>query len=314
MKPTIGILITYHNEKGLLTECLDSIFSQTKSPDEIIVYDDCSEFPARDYIPKEHNVKLIRSPINRGPGHGRNCLLKESRCDYVHFHDADDLFNPLWCENVISAIVATGADIIFTEVSAYKDNKMVCKSVMGFEGLIGRQQDAVLFAMSNSILTISSTSRRETVLKIGGFRTQDILSQSEDYDFHIRILVSGASYSVVMEPMLIQRLRDESHSSKNIIEAWNSAVKSIVLFSKDFPAQYHDHLPEVAAKAGSRLYSLGAYKEAKRAFSIAYSLGKPKFMYRSRLYKIVAERLGPLAAEKISLAYRMLVPEFIRRK
>src|SRR5437867_4136279 len=93
---TLGVLITYYGERDLLRECVESLLVSGEAPDEILVYDDASEWPARDYIPKGASVKVIRGAVNRGPAHGRNVLLRTSRSDYVHFHDADDLFHHDW--------------------------------------------------------------------------------------------------------------------------------------------------------------------------------------------------------------------------
>ena len=125
MKPTIGILIVYYNEKKLLTECLDSIFSQAVMIDEVIVYDNCSEFQAKDYIPKKYKVEIIRGAENRGPGYGRNQLLNQSKSEYVHFHDADDLFLPDWYEKIQEAIIKTRADIVLTEITSSQNNKLL---------------------------------------------------------------------------------------------------------------------------------------------------------------------------------------------
>jgi len=44
MPPTISVLITYYNERELLTECLRSLAAQTQLPDEILIYDDASTY------------------------------------------------------------------------------------------------------------------------------------------------------------------------------------------------------------------------------------------------------------------------------
>lgn len=92
----ISILITYYNERELLTECLCLCYHQLEPTDEIIIYDDASHNPAIDYIPAGVSARVIRGEIDRGPSAGRNILLAESRCNYVHFHDSDDVFAPEW--------------------------------------------------------------------------------------------------------------------------------------------------------------------------------------------------------------------------
>src|ERR1700730_15948409 len=109
---TIGILITYWNERELLTECLESIGQQIDRVDEVLVYDDASDYPAKDYLPPGSITRVIRGDRNRGPSYGQNALLASSRSEYVHFHDADDLILPGWCARLRAELVASNVDVV----------------------------------------------------------------------------------------------------------------------------------------------------------------------------------------------------------
>ena len=133
MRPTLGVLVTYHNEGRLLGECLDSLLHQKERPDEVLIYDDASEAPAEDYLPKDFSGRIIRGDVNRGPSYGRNRLLRESQSDYIHFHDADDLFYPDWCGRIRQAIEESEPDVVFTEISSFREGEKVCERVLGLE-------------------------------------------------------------------------------------------------------------------------------------------------------------------------------------
>ena len=79
---SIGVGITYHNEREMLTECLLSLSHQTRPPDEIAVYDDASSDPAQTFIPAGMQVRVLRGETNRGPSYGRNQLFQALRADY----------------------------------------------------------------------------------------------------------------------------------------------------------------------------------------------------------------------------------------
>src|SRR5687767_1173472 len=112
MPPTLGVLVTYYGERELLRECLDSVLAGASVPDEIVVYDDASSVPASRFVPTGAPVRVIRGRENRGPAFGRNLLMRESACDYVHFHDADDLFHSDWARDVRAVIAARAPDIV----------------------------------------------------------------------------------------------------------------------------------------------------------------------------------------------------------
>lgn len=298
MRPSLGILITYFNERGLLRECLSSIASQRERPDAILIYDDASEFPAEDYVPKGLEVRVIHGESNRGPSHGRNRLLKTSQSDYVHFHDADDLFHPDWCLQVLQKIQETNADAIFTEISSFQNDKLVTDKVLGLKRL-AREDDLIRFCIQGAILTSAGTYRRTAILAIGGYR--ESLWQSEDFDFHVRLAASGVRFAVIEDP-LVQRMR-VSGRSQDQIEVWSSALEAIEGLSKEIPKKYHQDLAEKAAQAGSILFRLGDRINARQAFTLARRLGPPSFRHRQFLYRIAAKTLGQEAAERLSSLY-----------
>ena len=80
---------------------------QTTPIDEILIWDDASSFPAKDFAPPHVKVRIVRPEKNCGPCFGRNALLAEAKSQYVHFHDADDGFYETWCEEVKSQITKT---------------------------------------------------------------------------------------------------------------------------------------------------------------------------------------------------------------
>jgi len=307
MRPGLAVLITYYNEREILRECLESLFADAPVPDEVLVYDDASSFPARDYVPQGLPVRVIAGDVNRGPSHGRNVLLRHAHSEYIHFHDADDLFQPQWCARVRHAFQDSRVDAVFTEVAYCKDGRMVGQSTLGREcSSIG---DLVRYCIRGAILTSAGIYRRSAVVGIGGYR--EGLWQSEDYDFHVRLAASGARYTVIPEPLVKVRVRTASRS-QNRWEVWTSAVCALKKLGGELDPVYRPELAEKAAEAGSILFDLGAYADARQAFELSDELGPPTYARRRRAYRMIARMFGPLAAEKAGALYRKRVPGAIR--
>lgn len=92
--PTVSVVIPAFNAAGTLDAALDSVFSQTFEPFEVIVVDDGSSDATADVASaRAGRVQLIRQP-NSGPGAARNAGLRASRGELVAFLDADDLWLP----------------------------------------------------------------------------------------------------------------------------------------------------------------------------------------------------------------------------
>ena len=308
----LAVLITYFNEGALLRECLESVLSQPEAPDEIIVYDDASVVRPDAHVPTGSRVRIVRATENHGPGYGRNVLLRESDCEYVHFHDADDLFDPKWCREVRAAIAREAPDIVLTEIRSMRDGSTVSERVLGIDELRDGG-DLVRFGLRGSLLVPSTTFRRELALSVGGFRPREVLAQSEDFDFHIRLAAAAKSFVVITRPLIIQRLRAGSHSA-DMDSVWMSAVRAIELLSESLPTKYRTDAADAAARVGSELYAIRSRRHAREAFALARQLGPPRYRHRPRVYRIVAQLIGPTAAEWVGETYRRVIPEGLRRR
>ncbi len=300
-RPSLAVLITYHDEGDLLVRSLETVAAQTSAPDEILVYDDASYDPAERHLGRFAGLcRVVRSGKNGGPGYGRNVLLGETRCDYVHFHDADDLLLPSWGGKVWDAIDRGRPDMVLTEV-CYEMHGVLSDRIMGFKKL-EEDPDLVRFALSSSILPASATVRREKALEAGGYRTRDVMPQSEDFDFHLRLAAADATYAVVDESLVRCMWREASHShaGDNSAACWTSMVESLKMAPPAVRERYAVAVADAAARAASNLYQLGKPGDARKAYEAAASLGRPSFAGRSNAFRWVAGFFGPMAAENLS--------------
>jgi GT2 family glycosyltransferase len=315
MNPTIGVLITYYNEGPLLRECLDSVFAQSDQPDEILVYDDASDDPAERYIPSDMPVRVLRGTKNIGLGAARNELLKESRSEFVHFQDADDLFDPRWCEQVRTAVRTTRVDLVLTEIASFLDGRVISEQVLGLSRLMAGA-DLTRFAIEGIILSPTSTLRREVGLRIGGFRPREVLL-CEDFDFHVRLAATGIAYRLLPTPLISIRMRPESLSRSNgrlKTECLLALLTAIRLTSAELPARYHPHFANAAARFASQLFRVGAYPEAREAFALAWRLGPPRFGWQRGWYRLVVRLFGPMTAEHVGRYYHTYLPASVRHQ
>ena len=298
---TLGILITYYNEKELLGECLRSILEEKNPPHEVLIYDDASTFPALDFVPKmfAHRVKVIRGEKNVGPAVGRNRLLRESQSDYIKFHDCDDVFYPGWSERVLPSLNKEAPDVILFEVDSYTDGNLVQRKVIGLKDIQGKM-DPVRFAIHRAIVTSSAFYRKEFVLKAGAYRED--LWQSEDHEFHIRVLNQKPKLKILHESLLELHVRKESRSQK-LLEVWQCRLQGLKIAFSYLATQYRGDLCDASAEVGSKLFQLGDRKSARAAFDWAKTLGSPHFPKRPWLHRLLA-KYDPFFAEKVASVYR----------
>jgi glycosyltransferase involved in cell wall biosynthesis len=308
MAASLGVLITYFNERELLRECLESLGSGKDRPDEILIYDDASEYPAQAYVPQGWPVKIIRGNVNKGPSVGRNTLMKKSHSDYIHFHDADDLFDPSWTRRLREAIAQRNPDAVFTEISSFHANGRRSEKILALDRLT-KGGDLLRFCLQGPLLAPSGTYRRDVVLSIGGYK--ESRWQSEDFDFHVRLARRGIRFEAIREPLINIRIRADGRS-QNSREVWTSTLAALQEFSHELPAEYHADLAEAAATTGSMLYRAGDRRGAAAAFQLAERLGPPNYGRQWGPYRWIARTCGPATAEKALELYRGCFPASLR--
>jgi glycosyltransferase involved in cell wall biosynthesis len=303
MEATIGVYITYYNERELLTELIQSVVSECSRPDEIIVYDDCSSFPAQDFVPKNASVKIIRGIENRGYAFGRNRLLDEASTDYVHFHDGDDFFLPGWLRQVRQVIkCCNGPEAVFTELALYKDGEVQPWQI-GLEKL-KVERDLLSFCIEYGMLAGAGTFSRELLMSMGGY-SESLLQP--DHAFYVRLATRCSSYALITEPLVGIRIRSDSCSHRlDRLDVTRNGLKALRLVAPEIPASHYTQIADVAISVSSCLYQLGDLEGAREGFAWAISLGRPSYRRHQWGYRVCARIVGPLYAEMIRTIYRKL--------
>jgi glycosyltransferase involved in cell wall biosynthesis len=93
-EPLISCIVPVFNGERFLGEALDSIFSQTWRPIEVIVIDDGSTDRTQEVIARYAGQLTSISQQNAGPAAARNRGLNLARGKFIAFLDADDFWHP----------------------------------------------------------------------------------------------------------------------------------------------------------------------------------------------------------------------------
>ena len=99
--PTISVVVLAYNRPGLLAEALAGVRRQTRPPDEVLVIDDHSDPPLA-----ADGARLIRQPVNRGPGAAAARGIVEARGEAIAFLNDDDVWAPEFLASLEAALEA----------------------------------------------------------------------------------------------------------------------------------------------------------------------------------------------------------------
>jgi len=181
--PRISVVIPCYNTGRYLREAIETVLAQTVAPHEIVVVDDGSTDESPRIAAAIPGVRLL-TQANQGVSEARNRGLRETRGEYVVFHDADDRLLPRALEIGLEQLEA----------------RPECAFVYGFSRHIGpdgtpididspaRVEDAGYARMlAGSGLTPPSCAlfRRSAIEGVGGFAR--IEEPTEDHGFYLRV-------------------------------------------------------------------------------------------------------------------------------
>jgi glycosyltransferase involved in cell wall biosynthesis len=107
--PLISVIVPVYNGEKYVAQCIENLLYQTYKNLEIIVVDDGSTDHSAE-IAEKYPVKMIRQE-NRGLSASRNVGIHTASGEFIHFMDVDDLVNLEFYEQMMQAMVETGADM-----------------------------------------------------------------------------------------------------------------------------------------------------------------------------------------------------------
>ena len=99
-KAQIGIIMPCYYSSDIIRKALTMLSWQTrKDAIEIIMIDDCSPHTncnyqdLREEFSNQLKIKYLKTDVNGGPGIARQLGINNCDCDWVMFHDDDDMLN-----------------------------------------------------------------------------------------------------------------------------------------------------------------------------------------------------------------------------
>lgn len=255
---SLSAIIPAYNRADLIGQTLQSLLNQTLPAGEIIVVDDGSTDSTAEAAESEFHrwksesrvletargeaegnagrreggkfpeFKVIRQE-NAGPGAARNRGFADSKGEFIHFFDSDDIAAPNKHEVQVGALQESGADIAYGPwVKGYIKEHGAWSMEQGAqsgehpekrfsfepEGYVLQQRGLPKGGLIKELLTRWSVVphacmfRRSIVEKVGGFPKE--LFGTEDQMMFLRCLLAGARVVHTPETIEFYRLGDAS--------------------------------------------------------------------------------------------------------
>ena len=107
--PPVSIGMPVYNGERFIREALDSLLSQTFTDFELIISDNAStdgtEAICREYAAKDHRIRYVRQPENKGQATNFNFLLQQARGEYFMWAASDDWWDKEFIKTLLEAML-----------------------------------------------------------------------------------------------------------------------------------------------------------------------------------------------------------------
>ena len=216
--PKVSIVIPAYNVSKLISETLDSIFSQTFKDFEVIVVCDGSV---------DHDELLIAlteylddivyaRQANSGTSKARNLAICLSRGEYIAFLDADDIWLPKKLETQIKFIENTNFDLVYCDAEFFGETYGK-GNFMEASPSTGEVTPVSLINAQCNVITSGTLLKREKLEEYGLFDSEG--DSFEDFDLWFRLAKNGIKIGYRKDILLKYRLSSTSLSGSNVARA-----------------------------------------------------------------------------------------------
>jgi glycosyltransferase involved in cell wall biosynthesis len=262
---SVSVIIPARNAALLLGPTIQSVLSQSRAADEVLVIDDGSSdetFAVASAFGTP--VRVIRQQ-NMGLMATRNRGVEIASGEWIAFIDADDLWEPEKLERQMQALAADPeADLCYTaRVQFTEEGGQIRRGKVLSVPPPGGLREALY--RNTTFMSSSIVVRRTVYLAAGGYdQTANFM---DDWDFWLRLLHSGTKFAYCPEPLLLYRVHTGS-MSHNVIGSLRAAEKV-----------YRQHvLPRLPAVTGWRRFNRVMSEHQAFASTRLRSCGEPGYL------------------------------------
>jgi glycosyltransferase involved in cell wall biosynthesis len=212
---TVTVVIPAYKAARTIGRALESVFAQTRLPEEILVVDDGSpDDLAASLKPYDGRVTLLRKP-NGGAASARNLGIDRAAGALIAFLDADDYWESAKLAMQCAVLERhpevglVGGEFLEQQPGG---QRRIAPLTKAYFGRVLRVAGEEVFAAATQLWTGTVLVRRES---LGSQRFEPGLEPAEDRDLWIRLLTTVPAY-LVPEPVATAVLEPGSLSRSDI--------------------------------------------------------------------------------------------------
>lgn len=211
----VVVVIPYYNGSKFIERAINSVFSQTVQPKEVLVVDDGSSSEENQFLVRlaeTYPFKIITKK-NGGQGDARNAGVEASVAKFICFLDQDDFYLPNHIEDLVSALPTADKRFGFLYgdlCMADGDGNFILAKMVKSHAAHPKTSIIDMISADMFVLPSASIISRVAFAAVGGFDKQ--FMGYEDDDLFLRIFRAGYSNYYIDKSVTVWCIHPESTS------------------------------------------------------------------------------------------------------
>lgn len=252
--PAVSVVMAVYNGSATVARAIGSVRAQTLSDWELLVVDDASTDGSADLVAglaeADPRIRLLRSPSNSGgPARPRNAGLREARGGVVCLLDQDDLWHPDKLALQVAKHATGDFGLVYSDAVVERpgEDDALYSALWGpmAEGHVSQELLETCF-----VPALTAAVPAAVVAETGLF--DESLSGVDDYDYWLRISLSGKAIGYVDQPLATWSVGSGSLSHRHA----QQLERLVACLSKNARPEFQDLVDRRVAATEERLWRL----------------------------------------------------------
>lgn len=264
--PLVSVIVPIYNVEKYLSQCIESVLTQTYKNFELILVNDGSPdkcpYICEEYGSKDLRIKVVHK-TNGGLVSARKAGLLESKGDYILNVDGDDFVEPNMIEEMIKSALMYSADIVITGYTSFSKNNKVQLSNTINSGIYTNEKLDILF---------------DSLLFTGKFYEQAVIPAVWNKLFRREVYYDNQ-----------MNIPDEITMGEDFAVSYPSILKSKCIVINN---EFHPYNYRIVENSMSRQFNKIYFDKILNLFNYINSIFPEKYEQQLCYYKIFLLKIG----------------------
>lgn len=189
-KQLISIIMAAYNAEEYISDCIESVLSQSYSNWEFLICDDCSTDKTpliiKNYQQRDTRIHLIENKCNLKAGASRNRCISLSEGKFIVIQDADDISTEDRLETLYTELMSSDVDFLSSGHYLFDENGKYKVNVPRVE--FPEKKD---FLFGIPFCHAATIFKKRCLQTVGGYRVSKETRRGQDYDLFMRLYAAG---------------------------------------------------------------------------------------------------------------------------